>query len=103
MNAPASEAHGIDDLRSRLFGVLDTLTDPNKPVDVERTRAVVSIAEQIIDSAKVQVDYLRVVGEGTAGFLEPRKPAPALPPAASGDPMTAMTRQLAGGSKGAAR
>lgn len=105
MSAPTSSTNSIDDLRAKLFGVLDALTDPNKAVDIERTKAVVSIAEQIIDSAKVQVDYLRVTGEGTAPFLEQRKTPqlPSLPNGGSADPMGQMAHQLTGATKGAQR
>lgn len=81
---PPRAAATIDGLRTRLFDVLDRLTDENKPLDADRAYATVAVAREIIASAKVQVDYLRVTGQdnATAGFLAPAPDAPALPPAA---------------------
>jgi len=43
-------------------------------MDIDRAKAVSEVASQIIQSAKVEVDYLRVTGaaEGT-GFIEEKK------------------------------
>jgi hypothetical protein len=59
----------IDDVRSALFKALDGLQD--KTLDIERAKAISDVAQTIINSAKVQVDYLRVTGQtGEAKFLE---------------------------------
>lgn len=77
----------IDDLRDHLFDELADLRNPEKSYDKDRTRAVVEVAQTIINSAKVEVDYIHAVGgikplKGT-GFIPetPREPGePALPP-----------------------
>jgi hypothetical protein len=59
----------IDDVRAALFKALDGLAD--KSLDIERAKAISDVAQTIINSAKVQVDYLRVTGQtGEAKFLE---------------------------------
>jgi hypothetical protein len=60
----------ISDVRAALFKVLEGLTDAEKPMDLDRARAVNETAQTIINSAKVEVDYLRVTGQSNAGFLE---------------------------------
>ena len=69
----------IDDLREHLFATLDVLKDREKPVDVERVKAVVDVSGQLIDAAKVEVAFLNAVGGKGSGFI----PAEALTPPAS--------------------
>lgn len=70
----------LDDLRAHLFAALEGLRDKDKPMDIDRARAISEVAKTVIDSAKVEVDYLRVRGgDGESEFIG-RKPVPALPP-----------------------
>lgn len=72
----------IQDLRDHLFATLEALRDQDKPLELDRARAVAEVAQVIINSAKVEVDFLRTggtPGEGT-GFIErgqPQQPAAA--------------------------
>lgn len=61
----------IDDLRNHLFETLEALKDEDKPMDLERAKTVSEVAQTLINSAKVEVDYLRVTGDidGT-GFID---------------------------------
>lgn len=52
----------IDDLRNHLFETLEALKDEDKPMDLDRARAVADVARVIIESAKVEVDFLKVTG-----------------------------------------
>jgi hypothetical protein len=52
----------MEDLRDHLFEVIEQLKDEEKPMDIDRAKAVAEVASKIIDSAKVEVDYLRVTG-----------------------------------------
>lgn len=52
----------IDDLRNHLFETLEALKDEDKPMDLDRARAVADVARVIIDSAKVEVHFLKVTG-----------------------------------------
>lgn len=63
----------IDDVRSALFKALDGLAD--KSLDIERAKAISEVAQTIINSAKVEVDYLRVTQQTKeAKFLEGSTP-----------------------------
>jgi len=59
----------ITDLRGHLFATLRGLNDKNNPLEIERARAVCDVAQTIINSAKVEVDYLRVAGGKGSGFI----------------------------------
>jgi len=69
----------IEDLRNHLFVTIEQLLDADDPMDIPRAKAVSHAAQAIINSAKVEVDFLKVTGgvEGS-GFIpyEPRKPLP---------------------------
>lgn len=60
----------ITELRSHLFETLRGLKDKDSPMDIDRARAVSDVAKTLIESAKVECDYLRITGdtEGT-GFI----------------------------------
>jgi hypothetical protein len=60
----------IEDLRNHLFETLEALKDPEKPMDIDRAKAIADVAKEIIQSAKVEVDYLRVSGQVKgSGFI----------------------------------
>lgn len=70
----------LEDLRNHLFATLESLTDPEKPMELDRARAVAEVAQVVINSAKVEVDFLREMGgrmKGT-GFVPVEDP-PARP------------------------
>jgi len=47
------------------------LKDPDKPMDVERARAVCDVAQTIINSAKVEVDLVKAVsGSPSSSFFQ---------------------------------
>lgn len=52
----------IEDLRNHLFETLEQLKDPDKPMEIERAKAIAGVAKEIIASAKVEVDFLKVTG-----------------------------------------
>ncbi len=63
----------IKDLRDHLFEVLEGLKDKDEPMDIERSKAVVDVAQAIINTAKVEVDMHRAVGTlrtPTGGFFQ---------------------------------
>jgi transcriptional antiterminator Rof (Rho-off) len=70
----------IEDLRTRLFDVIDAVKGGT--LDVERAKVVSELARDVISTAKVEVDYLRVTGGGESRFIDtdPIDPMPeALP------------------------
>ena len=52
----------IDDLRNHLFATLEALSDNEHPMEIARAKAVAEVAKVIVESAKVEVDFLRVTG-----------------------------------------
>lgn len=68
----------IDDLRNHLFATLEALADKDDPMDLDRARAVADVAKVIVDSAKVEVQFLQVTGAmRSTGFLpDGDEPAP---------------------------
>lgn len=74
----------IEDLRNHLFAALEGLADPDKPMELDRARAIADVGRVIVDSAKAEVDFLKATGRqvGT-GFI------PALP-------TTPASRQIEG-------
>lgn len=61
----------IEDLRDHLFETIEALKDPDNPMDIERARAVNELGGTLVDSAKVEVAYLKEVGELLGADLRP--------------------------------
>lgn len=72
--------NGIVDLRNHLFATLEALQDKDNPMDIERARAVADVAKVVVESAKVEVDHLKVTGAARgSGFIPEAEDKPALP------------------------
>lgn len=90
-----SQTPHISALREHLLATLADLRDREHPMEPDRARAVAQVAAVLVDSAKVEVDYLRAVGGERAEFLHveeggPRLPAPnSLPEAHNPFPVSA--------------
>ena len=59
----------IEDLRNHLFATLEALQDKEKPMELERAKAIANVAQTIINSAKVEVEFLAVAGGKGSGFI----------------------------------
>jgi tRNA A37 threonylcarbamoyltransferase TsaD len=60
----------LTDLRNHLFVTMESLLDPDKPMDIDRAKAVAEVAQTIINSAKVEVEYIRQIGsKNGTGFI----------------------------------
>lgn len=59
----------LTDLRNHLFATLEALQDADKPMDIERAKAVADVARVIVDSAKVEVSVMELTGSHGTGFL----------------------------------
>ena len=57
----------IDCLRDSLFAAMKGLKDGT--LDLDRARAIVDVGQAIINTAKVEVDYIKARGDGVSGFL----------------------------------
>lgn len=56
----------MSDLRDHLFETLEALKDPDKPMDLDRARAISTVAQTVINSAKVEVDAMRAISGSSA-------------------------------------
>ena len=74
----------INDLRDHLFELIEDLKDGEKKIDVERAKLVISASQAIIESAKVEVQAIDLIGGSLessqflqleAGAPEPKRPA----------------------------
>lgn len=63
----------IEDLRNHLFATLEDLRDEEKKFDLERAKAIVSVAQVIVDSAKAENTFLQITGGIGSGFI-PEQP-----------------------------
>lgn len=60
----------IEDLRNHLFEMLETIKDPDAKVDLARYRLGVDVANSLIDSAKVEVEFVKATGAlSGSGFI----------------------------------
>ena len=59
----------IEDLRNHLFATIEALLDEENPMDIERARAVSDVAQVVINSAKVEVQYMRLTGTNGTNFI----------------------------------
>lgn len=60
----------IEDLRNHLFETIERLKDEDHPLDLERARAIAEVAQVVINSAKVEVEFLKATGQAkSTGFL----------------------------------
>ena len=69
----------IEDLRNHLFETLEALKDDEKPMDLDRARAVADVARVIVESAKVEVDFLKVTGAARSTSFLPDGDDAAMP------------------------
>ena len=71
----------IEDLRNHLFATLEALQDEEKPMELERAKTIAAVAQVVINSAKVEVDFIEATGgnRGT-GFIPDERLVPAAPP-----------------------
>ena len=83
----------IDDLRAELFATIRELRNKEAPLDIDRARAVSEVAQTIIASAKVEVEYARATGADVASsFLTAPEQTPARPTPALPNGITGITR-----------
>ena len=65
----------ITQVRQALLDTLGDLRNRETPMDIERAKAVATVASVLIDTAKVENEYLRLTGQDRSAFLEEQKPA----------------------------
>lgn len=89
----------INQLRQHLLDTLADLRNRENPMEPDRARAVAQVAAVLVDSAKVEVDYLKVTHQESAPFLEtpPDAPYVSREDAALPNGISSITRHRLGG------
>lgn len=60
----------ITDLRNHLFAALEGLADQENPMELDRAKAIADVSQTLINSAKVEVDYIKATGRlANSGFI----------------------------------
>ena len=61
----------IDQVRSALLDTLTALRDKDNPIDLDRVKAMVAVSNTLVDTARVENDYLKLTGnlDGRSSFL----------------------------------
>lgn len=81
----------ISELRSELMATLRDLRNRANPMEPDRARAVAQVAAVLVDTARVEVDYLKATGQDVSNFIDGMK-APDAPPAISQTPTGTLHR-----------
>lgn len=61
----------INQLREQLLATLADLRSRENPMEPDRARAVAQVASVLVDTAKVEVDYIKATGSDRSDFIEP--------------------------------
>lgn len=69
----------INHLREHLMATLASLRDRDNPMEPDRARAVATVATVLVDTARVEVDYIKATGADRSNFLESAPGPVALP------------------------
>lgn len=77
-----SNDHTLAGLRAHLFEALQAVKAGS--LELDQARAVNELAKTIVDTAKVEVDYLRTTGGGESAFIDTAVGASNLPPGITG-------------------
>jgi hypothetical protein len=64
----------LSDLRDHLFETIEALKDREKPMDIDRAKAISQIAQTVIDSARVELKACEVLGVENTGDFFPMSP-----------------------------
>ncbi len=64
-------SNNITTVRQHLLDTLADLRNRDNPMEIERAKAVAQVASVIIDSAKVEVDFIKASGSVGSDFIQP--------------------------------
>lgn len=59
---PAIQQNDIKSLRATLFETIQALKREDKPMEIDRAKAICEASQTIINSVKVEIDFARVTG-----------------------------------------
>lgn len=61
----------LENVRLHLLNTLADLRNPETPMEIDRARAVAQVAGVLVDTARVEVDYIKACGgKDSSHFLE---------------------------------
>lgn len=63
-------SYKIEDLRNTLIDMIKALNDKDTVVDLDRAKVAAELAQVVVNSAKAEVDFMRVTGGTGSGFIE---------------------------------
>ncbi len=93
---PTNSPH-IDQVRSALLATLADLRDRTNPMDLDRAKTVAAVASVLVDTARVENDYLKITGQDRNAFLALPDAAETTTQPGPGNSITSITRhQLRG-------
>jgi hypothetical protein len=69
MNMNTPDTPQITQMRAHLMDALAALKDRDHPMEPDRARAMAQVAGVLVDSAKVEVEFLKVTGQEHSAFL----------------------------------
>jgi hypothetical protein len=72
----------ISDLRAALFEVIEGVR--SGAIDIEKAKMVNELSKTIVESAKVEVEFLEVTGATESKFISPPAKEEGEPPATTG-------------------
>lgn len=76
-------SNDINSLRDHLFNALAGLKDGS--MDIDKAKAISDVAQTIINTAKVEVEFAKATGRSDSAFLDATDPKPTgLPPGITG-------------------
>lgn len=81
-------SHTIEDLRRRLFETIDGVKAGT--TTVEQAKTIGDLSQVIVNTAKVEVDYLRATDGGESSFISTAVGRANLPPAIGGTETKAL-------------
>ena len=63
----------INTLRTELLATLGDLRNRHNPMEPDRARAIAQVASVLVDTARVEVDYIKATGQDNSDFIDGMK------------------------------
>jgi len=82
----------INHLRAELMATLRDLRSRTAPMEPDRARAVAQVASVLVDSARVEVEFLRATGNDISPFIDALKAPADIPAVEDGITTSKATR-----------
>ena len=70
MNTTKPNTPNITQVRQALLDTLSDLRNRENPMDIDRAKTVATVASVLVDSARVENDYLKITAPDRSEFLE---------------------------------